>query len=472
MSRLSRNGIRPKVMLNALDMIERENIPMHSLLISRHSELIFEAYWKPFERESLHRMYSVTKSFVSLAIGCMEFDGLIKLSDRIIDYYPEYLPETIPPELSAMTIRDMLMMRTCHKETTYKHGKDGKYIPSWRKDWVKSFFDTKPDHDPGTVFIYDTSSSHVLANLVERLTGKDFVSYLREKFLDKLSVSEECYITKDPEGSPCGGSGFMMRSIDLMNVMSALVSGKLDDVIDPEYIKAAVSPLSDASFGRAGDESGYGYFFWTMGNGAYAMYGMGGQYAIFAPKKDLIFVTTADTQSLKGGEALLRTVLKYIEENTLDDVEMEEDEEGEAMLSDRLQALHIPIIHGLPSKIIGTRQYKFNGEGGLENMSFSFDKDGGSVSALFYGRKYGFEFQYNKNVINTFPVLLSSPAVVSAAFMQDGSFVMSIQLLGQELGSIRLKAHFLEGKATILSHVYGEISFQGFEVVATGKAIE
>lgn len=63
-------------------------------------------------------------------------------------------------------------MRTCYESTTFKRY-DG--------DWVESFFRVTPDHVPGTVFNYDTSASHVLAALVEKLTGMDMLDYLRKR---------------------------------------------------------------------------------------------------------------------------------------------------------------------------------------------------------------------------------------------------------------------------------------------------
>lgn len=95
-------------------------------------ELIGERYWEPFHRDSLHRMYSITKSFTSLATGLLAAEGKIGLDDRICTYFPEKLPEGgAHPWCEEMTIRDLLTMRTCYESTTFKRY-DG--------DWVESFF--------------------------------------------------------------------------------------------------------------------------------------------------------------------------------------------------------------------------------------------------------------------------------------------------------------------------------------------
>lgn len=104
-----------------------------------------------------------------------------------------------------LTIRDMLTMRTCHDKTTYK----GEGVT----DWVGSFFTTKPVHAPGTQFSYDTSSTHVLGALIERLSGMNLLEYLRKSFLDEIGFSKEAFIIDDPYGVPMGGFWFMCTSI-------------------------------------------------------------------------------------------------------------------------------------------------------------------------------------------------------------------------------------------------------------------
>ena len=49
--------------------VEKRKIPLHSVLIAQHGNLLFEKYYAPYCRNKLQRMFSVTKSFTSLAIG-------------------------------------------------------------------------------------------------------------------------------------------------------------------------------------------------------------------------------------------------------------------------------------------------------------------------------------------------------------------------------------------------------------------
>ena len=50
---------------------------------------------------------------------------------------------------------------------------------------------------------------------------------------------------------------------------------------------------------------GYGYQFWCTQNQGYVCYGMGGQLMLVLPEKEMILITTADTQSRQGGVQLI-----------------------------------------------------------------------------------------------------------------------------------------------------------------------
>lgn len=181
-------------------------------------------------------------------------------------------------------------MRTCYESTTFKRY-DG--------DWVESFFRVTPDHVPGTVFNYDTSASHVLAALVEKLTGMDLLDYLREKVLRRVGFSEEAYILKDPYGVSQGGSGLVSKLSDLAGIaMLCCRGGVLDgeQLIPADFLREATACQVPTNLQPTFDEQlGYGFMMWKTRYDGFAFYGMGGQLALCYPERDLVFLTMADT---------------------------------------------------------------------------------------------------------------------------------------------------------------------------------
>ena len=311
-------GISASCIIDTLSEIDIRGISMHSFLLCKDDCLVAEGYYAPVKKDDLHRMFSVTKSFVSIAIGLLQEEGRLSLDDSIVKFFPEYVPNTSEthPWLLATTIRDMLSMRSCHASTTYD-----KF--SSKTDWVKSFFTVAPTHKPGTVFHYDTSATHTLCALVEKLTNMKMLDYLRNKVLNEIGFSKEAYCLTDGFGVSMGGSGLMATSRDLMCfALLILHNGNLNgkQYISADYIKEATSfQTATCVTGPVPSESqGYGLQFWTGEHGSIVCYGMGGQLAILLPEYNTAIVTTADTQGYQGGnqviyDAIFRHILPELE---------------------------------------------------------------------------------------------------------------------------------------------------------------
>ena len=90
-----------------MQVLEKKEMRMHSVLMMRGEEIFFEKYWAPFTAQTPHRMYSVTKSFVAIAIGFLCQEGKLSLDDPIVRFFPDKLPESVPPLLQKQTVRHM-----------------------------------------------------------------------------------------------------------------------------------------------------------------------------------------------------------------------------------------------------------------------------------------------------------------------------------------------------------------------------
>ncbi len=306
--------VDPAVVLALLNRLDNCPFPVHAVLLMRHGKLICEGYYHPFEKGMLHRMFSICKSLNALALGILEADGRFSLDDKITDFFPDKLPETVHPYIRSMRVRDMLMMRTCHASTTYKIAKD--------MDWTESFFKVAPTHRAGTVFRYDTSAAHVLCQLAERLSGRPMLDFLKDRALREIGWSEESYVLPNQYGEPQGGSGLMCTPMDLLLLGQLLLqkgrwNGK--QLLPADFLEKAVSCLTPTlATGPIPEEScGYGYQIWRGRSDSFFLYGMGGQLVICCPGADLVCVFCSDSQTSAGGnqylfDALWETVLASI----------------------------------------------------------------------------------------------------------------------------------------------------------------
>ncbi|MGN1250652.1 MAG: serine hydrolase domain-containing protein, partial [Candidatus Spyradocola sp.] len=97
---------------------------LHTISIIKDGALIFEGAFSPMTLDEPHRMYSCSKSFVSVAIGLAQSEGLLRLTDRVAQFFPEYDTPDLHPWLKSATLRDMLRMTDCHSHNTYNMEKN------------------------------------------------------------------------------------------------------------------------------------------------------------------------------------------------------------------------------------------------------------------------------------------------------------------------------------------------------------
>lgn len=282
-------GISSANIQKYIDILESSRLATHDLIILRKGKIVFEHYWAPFHRDFKHRMYSVTKSFVSLAIGFLEQEGKIGLDDPISKYFPKESAHS-HPYLRAQTIRHMLMMATAMPNANYFRDKPA--------DRVVHYFDkpalgAKPS---GTVYNYDSEGSFILGALVERVSGMKLMEYLKVQLFDKIGVGEvDCL--QCPGGHSWSDSALICRPIDLLRVAEFCMN-KGEGILNEEYITAATSRQIDNASGGYGefDDQGYGYQIWRNRDNSFFFNGMGCQFALCIPDKEMVMVYNGDNQ--------------------------------------------------------------------------------------------------------------------------------------------------------------------------------
>ncbi|MGN1146902.1 MAG: serine hydrolase domain-containing protein [Lachnospiraceae bacterium] len=484
--------------LRFLDRLEHYQVNMHSILLMRHDKLVAEGYYAPYQADTLHRMFSICKTMNALAIGLLEQEGRLHLDDAIVDYFPDKVPEDVHPWIAEMTIRNMLMMRTCHASTTYKHDKN--------KEWVESFFTTPPTHKPGTVFHYDTSAAHVLCVLVERLTGMPMLEYLRSKVLGKIGWSADSYVLKNEFGDSQGGSGLMATPKDLLILGKLLMqngSWEGEQLLPADFIREMTSCLTPNALtsGVISETQGYGYQLWRTRHDGFVCYGMGGQLAICLPKQDMILVTTADTQGCGGGNDLIYN--SFYEEilPALDSpIDAVKEEADTVTLFDRLSSLVLtPLKKWCRTAFTGTVSGRTKYAGAPENITFmdsatcakaihkksycladnsqgfstvslSLGETDGTLHYTYKGTPCEISFGLDACIPGQFPVYDMNCAA-SGMWLSENTFYIKIHILDTCIGSVHMEFVFGDQDVTIFMKKIEETQFGEFSGHLYGRLI-
>ena len=268
--------------LNFIEEIRPLNL--HGFEIRQDGERILAAGAAPFDNDTGHRLYSVSKSVVSLAVGILVSEGKLRLSDRVAPFFPEMLPEEVPEELERLTVRELLTMTACYDRTCYR--------PLLDRDWTRPFFQGTPGHAGGTLFTYDTGTTQVLGTLVGRLTGTSLLSFVRERLFEPLQIHHARWLL-DGAGNPQAGTGLILPLSEFARLSDFCISDGRG-LLDPDYLRAATScQVCTDQRSMPEERYGYGYYFWMMRRG-FSMYGMGGQMGLCLPESRLTLTTTAD----------------------------------------------------------------------------------------------------------------------------------------------------------------------------------
>lgn len=295
-------GLREGTSREVISFLAEKGVNLHSLILMRNGKIFSENYADGYDENFKHRMYSVSKTFVSAAVGVLTGEGKISLDDRIAEFFPDKMPAAPHPYLTELTVRDCLTMSTPFNETAYSFG---------HKDWVSDFFNAKPTHRGGSLFHYDTAATLVLDDMVRRVSGLPFNEYLYEKVLRYAGFSEAPACVECPDGVKWGGSGIFCTSREFAEFSALFMNGGRNSegrqLIPEWYVNEAVSKRignyednQQASFRGFG----YGYQIWRTMYG-FALFGMGNQLALCCPDQGVMLVCTGDDQGNALGRAYI-----------------------------------------------------------------------------------------------------------------------------------------------------------------------
>ena len=261
---------------------------VNSVIVLRHRCPVLEAWQAPYRRETPHQLFSLSKSFTSCAIGLAQAEGKLKITDKLISFFPEYDSCITDPRMRDATLEDLLTMRSGHLccATKFMHGQN---------DFVQAYFASPLDTEPGSRFAYNSGATYMLSAVIRRVTGENVREYLMPRLFQPLRISpgiwESC-----PRGINFGGWGLSLTTNDLAKFSQLLLQhGKWNgrQLLPGDYLAEATRKHSDNSMNENPDwKHGYGYQFWISQHG-YRGDGAGGQLAIVLEEKDLCIAVTS-----------------------------------------------------------------------------------------------------------------------------------------------------------------------------------
>jgi len=187
-------------------------------MIARHGKIVyFEAIGnmgvgndQPMQKDTLFRIFSMTKPVVSVAMMMLYEEGRFQLTDRVSKYLPLlgnfglYKDgETIDAGLE-ITIEQLLTNtaglsdRADRSNAIYQLYQDSGLLDSHDLDQFIEILSTLPlRYEPGTRYHYSTVGFDVLGVLVEEFSGQTLETFLEERIFAPLDMSDTFFSVPD-----------------------------------------------------------------------------------------------------------------------------------------------------------------------------------------------------------------------------------------------------------------------------------
>jgi len=472
-------GIPSQAIEDFLDELTQKRLCMHSFMLLRHGKIAAEGYWPPFNKSSKQRIYSISKSFTAVAIGMMISEGKLSLDSKVSDYLPEFLPKCPNPYILEATVRDLLMMATFNGHYPYEAKAYGLAGTLFTNDGAK--------HKPGQVFLYDTAGTTALCAIIEKISGKTMLEYMRP-VLDEIGFSKDAYCIKTKDGYSWTGSGIICTTRDLARfALLCMNKGKWNEkqLLDPGYISEATSRQIDTSLANFGIEcgNGYGYQIWCLRNSGFFMYGMGSQYALCLPEQGTILITTADTQGTEGaGDHIIDAYFRLVDR--ISPTPLADDKVAQAKLKVRIDKLELPRPMGqatthLANQISGKKYLLDENEAGMKWLQLIIEAD---KCRLKYENKSG-EHELIFGMIKYEPQLFPEKyfgqrigvpdihyrCIGAGAWVDENTLLGRIYAVDNYLGSIRIQLTFSGSEVNGLMEKAAEWFFEEYQGFISGK---
>ncbi len=293
--------------INAVDTGRQE---IHSFMFIRHGKVIAEGWWNPYGHEYRHIMFSASKTFTATGIGLAVSENRLKLSDKVISFFPYSLPDSIGKYMKELTVQNLLTMSVGQEPAPMGAGVN--------EDWIRSFISLEPVHKPGTVFLYNNMATFMLSAIVQQVTGQTLFEYLKPRIFDPLTIRGIDW-DMNPQGINLGMIGLRLRTEDMARFGELLIANgkwKGKQLIPEQWVKEATSfkiESGDPSNKMPKDSNdwaqGYCYQMWRGRNNTVRLDGMAGQFVILIPDKDAIVVLTANARNTQEEMNLVHTYL-------------------------------------------------------------------------------------------------------------------------------------------------------------------
>ena len=279
---------------------------VRSVLVSVAGETVIEYYHRRKPTDHAH-VWSVTKSVIGILVGIAVDEGLLQVDQTLVELLPDHAAVMSDAQRS-ITLKQLLTM------TAGVSGDDGG-LNLEADDTVAQMLAYPTDNEPGVLFTYSNSSSHLVAAVLRRAVDRPLLDYAREKLFDPLDIDtrpawqdsdatvgggfedEGFGWVVDSDGTNLGAWGLKLTSPDLVKLGELYVNEgtwRGRQIVSAAWVHESTS--SQLTADQEGSDGQYGYLWWVGdvdGHPAFLALGSFHQRIYGIPSRQTVLVVTA-----------------------------------------------------------------------------------------------------------------------------------------------------------------------------------
>jgi CubicO group peptidase (beta-lactamase class C family) len=234
-------------------------------------------------------IYSVSKTFTSVAVGIARDEGLLELDDLVLTHLPQY-KSTAAEGVEELTVRHLLTMTA---GIDYRWEDEDLDHPG---DAAQDFLSTALAAAPGTMYAYRGTNSYLLGRIVAAVSGSDLRDFLMPRLFQPLGIGNPQWF-RCPLGFPLGAMGLHLRTDEIARLGETLLHNgnyRGRQLVSAEYVELMQTTLVDTGRADDPDNAKYGLHCWPCArDDAWRMDGLYGQFCIMLPHQQACVTVTS-----------------------------------------------------------------------------------------------------------------------------------------------------------------------------------
>jgi CubicO group peptidase (beta-lactamase class C family) len=372
-------GLDSSILADGLDYIQHKGLILHNILIARKGYIVLDA---PIYRLTSGRSsdgISASRGVIATLIGIAIDQGLLEGVDQpVLDFFPAREVENRDSDKEAMTIEDLLTMRSgldCADPETEQLMKES-------TDWVQFALDLSMKSPPGEEIAECNLISHLLSAILQEATRETTFRFAQKNLFEPLGITDVSW-SADPNGVSLGWQGLRMSPTDSAKLGVLNLSGGNWDgnqLVSNDWV--TTSTLQHVST----EEAGIGYLWKVDPSGSYVSIEEKGQWIAVIPELDMVVVITSG--QLQREPFTIKVLFRSFIEEAASPGPLLPNPEAFARLQDRLSAVNdAPVPQAVPplpemALHISGKTYVMEEGNQLGWREITFNFPGGSGASL------------------------------------------------------------------------------------------